>query len=630
LRCRVRFVSRHRSGSSAQADQIIDVEDGRIKLGRGTDNDVFLKDLRVNYRHADIVVRDFDVVIEAVGPSVLSFNGVPGDRGLLTSDSEVEVGPYAVRLVPNQPGADLTLEIELLSPPPAESIDQLVAPGRLGVGGGLGRKRPLSWTLFLLIIAAGLALPILAHRTPERGETTPEQAGFLDRWDQIWISGELSSSHKIFGARCEVCHERAFIPVRSEACAACHADTQHHFEVARFEFAGFDPTACTDCHSEHQGARGVIPARQSLCTDCHRDLSRQARTNLIDASDFGSNHSQLRPSVVTDPQSGRIERVALGAPGFPKESSNLCFPHSIHLAQTCEISGAAPGAEPLEMPREIGQACNVRQSAAPAAGTVPTRRELGQACNVLQMARQRLQKSEGLSCGDCHRPEPGGVNMLPVRMQDHCAECHRLEFAPGRVLPHGRPAEVIAVIDDYYAARAAGARPAAEEPSSVARQRPGGAAAGAAPAAVAPPQDPLAVAQAAAAQRLEDVFGRSLCGVCHEIARPEASASDEWEVRPVKVAALWMPKARFDHAAHSTVPCTDCHKARASTTSAEVLMPAIETCRDCHGGEQASAALPSTCIMCHVYHRDGLPPMLPRSEPSAKLGDDSLLPITVR
>jgi predicted CXXCH cytochrome family protein len=81
-----------------------------------------------------------------------------------------------------------------------------------------------------------------------------------------------------------------------------------------------------------------------------------------------------------------------------------------------------------------------------------------------------------------------------------------------------------------------------------------------------------------------------------------------------------MPKAQFDHAAHSTTPCTDCHKATQSRASKDVLMPKIKTCRACHGGEHESTALPSTCIMCHVYHRDDLPPMLPRSANVSNLG----------
>jgi hypothetical protein len=88
----------------------------------------------------------------------------------------------------------------------------------------------------------------------------------------------------------------------------------------------------------------------------------------------------------------------------------------------------------------------------------------------------------------------------------------------------------------------------------------------------------------------------------------------------VKVATLWMPKARFDHGAHKTTPCLDCHRtttegrrvpATASATSADVLMPVIAECRVCHGGEHARTTIPSTCIMCHVYHREGQEPMLP-------------------
>jgi len=610
MRCRVRFVSRHRSGRTAHTEQLIDVQGGRIKAGRGTDNDLFLKDLRVNYRHADIIVRDYDVVIEAIGPSVLSIDGAPTERGLMTAESVIELGPYRVQLVPNEPGANLTLEVELLTAAPAESIEKLIPPERVSIGGGLTGKRPLSWLLVLLVITVGLALPILAHRMSQPGAAnmklnTPGAErgdGFLAGFDRILVSGELSSSHKNLGARCEACHEQAFVPIRSKACAACHADTQHHFEVARFQFAGLTPTGCTGCHSEHQGGDGVTPALQNLCADCHESLSRDDElapnaqpTDLRDAVDFGADHPQFRPSVIVDPES-EPARIALGASDFPREHSNLRFPHSIHLARRCELP---TGGRVKDLPKKLRRGCN-----------------------VMQMARQRLKKEAGLSCGDCHRPEPGGVNMLPVRMQDHCAVCHRLEFARGRVLPHGKPAQIIAIMNDYYLAAAMRGEPAIEEQLIPAlRQRPGGADAGAAPAAVAaPPPDPVAAAQADAAKKLDDLFGRSLCGVCHKITRPEASAKGRWEVRPVKVAALWMPKARFDHAAHSTTPCTDCHKATSSKRSADVLMPKIKTCRACHGGEHATTALPSTCIMCHVYHRDDLPPMLPRAANTSNLG----------
>ena len=112
---------------------------------------------------------------------------------------------------------------------------------------------------------------------------------------------------------------------------------------------------------------------------------------------------------------------------------------------------------------------------------------------------------------------------------------------------------------------------------------------------------------------MESIFGRSLCGVCHAIVSPDESQTNQWEVRPVKVTPLWMPKAHFDHAAHQTIACIECHEATVSKRSEDVLMPAIDTCRNCHQGEHATEAIPSTCVMCHVYHREDLTPMLPRA-----------------
>ena len=108
MRCKVRYLSRQRSGGVTHSDQTINLEGQRIKLGRGTDCHVFLKDLRASYHHAEIVVRDFDVVIEAVDDSALTVDGVPVERAVITPESDIEVGPYRLQLVPNEPDADLT------------------------------------------------------------------------------------------------------------------------------------------------------------------------------------------------------------------------------------------------------------------------------------------------------------------------------------------------------------------------------------------------------------------------------------------------------------------------------------------------------------------------------------------
>ncbi|MCE3249219.1 MAG: Inner rane component of cytoplasmic domain, partial [Geminicoccaceae bacterium] len=98
MRCKIRYLTRQRTGRVAQDEQIVEVEGNRISLGRGTDSTVFLRDLRVNYHHADLVVHDDGIVLEAVGHSILRVDRLPVERGLITSDSEIEVGPYRLQL----------------------------------------------------------------------------------------------------------------------------------------------------------------------------------------------------------------------------------------------------------------------------------------------------------------------------------------------------------------------------------------------------------------------------------------------------------------------------------------------------------------------------------------------------
>ena len=62
-----------------------------------------------------------------------------------------------------------------------------------------------------------------------------------------------------------------------------------------------------------------MPVQQSLCSDCHATLAeREPATVLLDVSDFGSDHPQFRPSVMTD---SRISSPGLaGQSGQPAEA----------------------------------------------------------------------------------------------------------------------------------------------------------------------------------------------------------------------------------------------------------------------------------------------------------------------
>jgi hypothetical protein len=109
------------------------------------------------------------------------------------------------------------------------------------------------------------------------------------------------------------------------------------------------------------------------------------------------------------------------------------------------------------------------------------------------------------------------------------------------------------------------------------------------------------------------------CGECHDGRGPDGVFDTQklletlvqakkvplHAVAPVKLLSRFLPNARFDHARHQGMPCEDCHTTRKAEVIDQVALPGIETCRGCHGGEDAQLGTPSTCVTCHVFHRRG-------------------------
>jgi hypothetical protein len=82
---------------------------------------------------------------------------------------------------------------------------------------------------------------------------------------------------------------------------------------------------------------------------------------------------------------------------------------------------------------------------------------------------------------------------------------------------------------------------------------------------------------------------------------------------PVTQPARFMLHGWFDHEAHKQQNCSDCHAANRSNASADLLLPDLKSCRDCHLGESArKAKVPSGCAMCHSYHPRIGPAAAPR------------------
>ena len=102
----------------------------------------------------------------------------------------------------------------------------------------------------------------------------------------------------------------------------------------------------------------------------------------------------------------------------------------------------------------------------------------------------------------------------------------------------------------------------------------------------------------------EDVLFRKGggCVFCH-IEEKRTGGGDELDPLPVykktAIETRWFKHARFNHERHRMLDCTECHKAKESAKTSDVLMPTLEKCQNCH---QPSVGVRSDCAECHNYH----------------------------
>jgi predicted CXXCH cytochrome family protein len=92
------------------------------------------------------------------------------------------------------------------------------------------------------------------------------------------------------------------------------------------------------------------------------------------------------------------------------------------------------------------------------------------------------------------------------------------------------------------------------------------------------------------------------CGECHEISRTGDGVGD-WKLAPVKSNRDWYPSSVFPHAKHNATECSTCHDKTNSKSSADISMPGIALCRECHTGEREEKyKITSGCNTCHTFH----------------------------
>jgi predicted CXXCH cytochrome family protein len=435
---------------------------------------------------------------------------------------------------------------------------------------GWSKRRP-AWTLAIVVALAFFALPtILALIPPLRHEV----ARLPMTPDQSWNPGELSAGHQRLSRDCGVCHEIPFVRVRDRVCIECHDKTPGHLQTVAAQQQLFGGTRCASCHADHKGKAAPVRRDPGLCTACHADLKRKLpETTLTDATDFKLDHPEFKLTLWQGPGKDDVMRIPQSDKARLFQRSNLKFPHDVHLKTS------------------------------------------------LRGPKGRTT----LTCASCHVPDASRKGFDPIVMKRVCVECHTLEFEPAvttRQVPHGSVDDVLLTMQEFYANIALNNIPvdvvdlgeirrglprlAGGEMSEEQRQR------------------ALTWAKSKAQATAADLFEARVCIVCHEVGRTvipgETGAQTSWTVAPVHIVTAWLPKARFNHSKHSTgnFKCADCHDVEKSHSSADIAMPTIATCRNCHGGNEPSGnKIASTCVTCHGFHLPGHPPFGARADASS-------------
>ena len=560
------------------------VDKAELSVGRNPSSDIHLPDLAVVLNHA--VIRESGGMVEVAAtagmPFVVDGKQTEHARFSAAQGAIVRIGSHSLSFE-NGEGDDkgsvvITVErVGAISNASEEKEETNV----FSLASTIPGKRPLAWALALLVIAIFLIWPLVSIHTQPTDQT--RKVAF--HADELWTSGHLSQVHKSLENNCQACHVKAGESVRDTACVACHTKVHDHADPAKLAEAkgsagivmgtkhivgrlfGIQPGRCVECHTEHQGATKMPVTDEKFCTNCHASMSKRLNTALKDTADFGDNHPQFEPTIRFAGAGGMpmFRRVSLDA--NPKEDNGLKFPHDVHLSATN---------------------------------------------GVAQMA-MTLGKGEGygkpLECSNCHTRDATGTSFVPVKMEPACGACHSLAFdsvgGTIRTLRHGEPAQVIADIRAFYQAGAS--RNLAYQ--GMERRRPGD---------FQSSGQRINFAQTSAMhignadQAIQAVFSKGgACFDCHTV-RPTGNATTPFAVAPVSLTRRYMTKGWFDHAAHDTESCSSCHAVKSSHSSADVNLPKLARCQECHGGQDAHKEVPSACAMCHDYHRTDFAPLMVR------------------
>src|SRR5271154_1930325 len=251
----------------------------------------------------------------------------------------------------------------------------------------------------------------------------------LSHGRELLSKGPVSSSHAVFGARCESCHVsmsggllqdvgfRKHVP--DAACQSCHQVPDHQTKMV---LASFSVPECGSCHVEHTGSMMLANASDKTCTECHADLKSSHYASLIHS--FVDGHPQFAPL-----RSGY------------EDDQRIKFNHQAHL-----LKG-------LRTPQGSAVTLNCADCHRTPAVLTQTPWRFGSAAH-LQQASLEMTPASG---ADPLHPTDDRAYMVATAYAANCHDCHTLRFDKRipEEAPHAAPAEVRTFIREKIRAFAA-------------------------------------------------------------------------------------------------------------------------------------------------------------------------------
>ncbi len=575
--------------------QDTEITGDKLSVGRSRSATIQLFGENIALQHLVISRQNTQLHFECKKQSSILLNGNATRKGSLTVDDEIQLEDHRLRLIPAPAGFDLAIEVYVAQDLQNKGLESAYDTSIDDASWG---TRIPAYILSALVIVIGLLWPIFSHyqnsvNAPlETGtlSSASQNVSALHSGDKYWSTGPLFQAHQVaLGDNCSACHKVAFEQVKDEACEDCHQTNTHIHPAHAQEFS--EPQACQTCHKEHNEPPSIVITSDTLCVDCHNDnimtqhtLKGQPDKVLSAVTGFTAEaHPQFKLSYL-QPLVKQIEAT----PSNPPEE----MPKDTTLSPTIDNAIVSMAWQKYQEPFDMGRK---EQSNLKFDHQVH-----------LDGAKMRISdRPEGMACSDCHTLKSDDEHFEPIVMEKHCVSCHQLNFDTEnleRQLPHGKPQEVVRMLEAHYVRTYTDP---AFKPNNTGnkRRRLGNS------KPTIKCNTPFECGMNKAASEAEAQFTKGVCNYCHQVIDTEhTNIYSRWQVMPVSINDDWYPHAAFDHVSHQTKKedatdtCLSCHDALHSNTSADVLIPGIDNCLQCHADSSIDKKITLNCVSCHEYH----------------------------